>query len=204
VKVVFFRDLDDGHMVFAVRGPFAHGGLFISWLDDTEPEWEALIPESPRWDSFHQMIFRAHRAEVFDVSELPPSLRSVPAMPTGPFPSAESYLAPEAAIPAGAYARVAALASPGPVEVWVVLHEDLYETKLGDGRFHYMRSVHLSEVAARAEMANPGEWEAFHLRTVAIEVEDGVFVFPGFAVQTYDHHKPEKVLEALEEVLSLP
>ncbi len=198
VELDFYQDWSDETMVFAARGLFAHDGLFIAYLDDTEPEWEFLVPESPRWDSFHQQIFSAHRAVGLGPSELPPSLREVPPMPPGPYPSAASYLTPKGAIPASRHPLTAGWAADGG-EVFVVLHEDLWETKRGDGAFHYLHKVFLSEAEARAEMAaGATEWSAFHLRTVAVRVVDGVFDFPGFSVETFDQHRPEQVVAALE------
>jgi len=45
---------------------------------------------------------------------------------------------------------------------------------------------------------NRGEWDRFHVRTMSIQLDHGVFVFPDFRPERYDHHKVEEVLEALE------
>jgi guanosine-3',5'-bis(diphosphate) 3'-pyrophosphohydrolase len=78
----------------------------------------------------------------------------------------------------------------------------LYETQLGDGRFHYLHSVHLSRekaLAANEEFA--GEWSAYHLRTATIRLRGGVFDFPNFDVKLFDHHNQAEVLVALEDLL---
>lgn len=202
LDIVFFQDLEDENLVFACRGPSACDGLFMANLEETEPEWETLIPDSPRWDDFHQQIFRAYRVQMLDPTDLPPSLQTVPPIPVGPFPSAKSYLAPDSPIPAATYPHAAARLAENSLTIYVLLHEDLYETKFGDGQFHYLRSVHLSEDKARAAIEKlTGEGSGCHLRTATIRLDDGVFAFPRFEVKLFDRHKAADVLAALDELL---
>ena len=85
------------------------------------------------------------------------------------------------------------------VTVFVVLSEDRYETTLGDGEFHYFREVFLTEEEAQRYIDhNRSGNEEFHLRTISIKLDQGVFVFPEFRPERYDHYKPEEVLIALE------
>ena len=202
MDVEFFHDLENEFRVFACRGLYAYDGLFMADLKEPEPAWETLVPDSPRWDNFHQMIFLAHRVQGLDPAKLPPSLQAVPPKPVGPFPSAESYLAPDSPIPASAYPHAAAQLADDSLTIRVLLHEDLYEKQFGDGRFHYLHSVHLSEGNARAAVAKlADEWNDYHLRAVTIRLHDGVFDFPNFEVKLFDHHKQTEVLAALENLL---
>jgi hypothetical protein len=54
--------------------------------------------------------------------------------------------------------------------VFLVLEEDEYETKFGDGRFLYAKAAFLDESAAAAVKAPKGM--LFHRRTVEIEREE--------------------------------
>jgi len=70
---------------------------------------------------------------------------------------------------------------------------------LGDGEFHYFGDVFLSREEAQDYMdQNRGEWDRFHVRTMSIQLDRGVFVFPDFRPERYDRYKAEEVLEALE------
>ena len=85
------------------------------------------------------------------------------------------------------------------VVVFVVLHEDSYETMLGDGEFHYLGGVFLTREEAQDYLGqNHGEWNRFHLRMMSIKLDHGVFIFPDFRPERYDHHKAEEVLIELE------
>ncbi|MEN0063215.1 MAG: hypothetical protein AAGA48_13755 [Myxococcota bacterium] len=195
--IAFFQDLYDEDLVFAARGPAGADGFFLAWLDDDEGGWEHLIRDSPRWDRFHQLVFRAHRAVPFEASQLPAELRTVPPTPSGPWPAARSYLVADRALPVSE-----ALRARAPLEVQVVLHEDLYETRLGDGRFHYLDSVHFDPVAAASRAAAlSGPWSAAHQRVVRIEVDDEGATFPNYPVEPWDQHHAEQVLAAVEALL---
>ena len=85
------------------------------------------------------------------------------------------------------------------VIVFVVLHEDSYETMLGDGEFHYFGGVFLTEEEAQADIdRNRGEWDRFHVRTMSVRQDRGAFAFPDFRPERYDRYQVEEVPEALE------
>lgn len=57
--------------------------------------------------------------------------------------------------------------------VYLILEEDEYETKFGDGLFHYPKEAFLDEAAAsarRKELATKGR--IYHLKVVEIEREE--------------------------------
>ena len=89
--------------------------------------------------------------------------------------------AQDSPIPTAVYPHAAAQMAEGSLGIFALLNEDLYETQLGDGRFHYLHSVHLSRekaLAAKEEFA--GEWSAYHLRTATIRLRGGDFDFLKF------------------------
>ena len=195
-EITWYRDWH-GDFAYAARGPFARGGFFIADLEDEDADWEFLVPDSPRWDSFHQWVFRACRVDRVEADALPEALREVPPTPPGPYPAPESYVLPVTPLRASA-----ALAARVPLTVYVVLLEDVYETRYGDGRFHYLESVHVDHaVAQQRARAATSAWRAAYVRQVQIDVHDGVVTFPGFARQPYDQHTPEAVLDGVETAL---
>jgi hypothetical protein len=87
-------------------------------------------------------------------------------------------------------------------KVFVVLHEDRYETLLGDGEFHdFDRVFFTKEDAERYMDQNRGEWKSFHLREMTIKLDHDILAFPDFAHKLFDRHKVEEVVKALESLL---
>ena len=187
----------DSEAVYACVGPMAGEALFVLRLN----EWQFLVPNSPEWDEAHQGIYRnsrvtAVRPEV--LAALPP----LPAIPRGPFPEWKEHFLPDRPIPAAKYPSVAgfiASASEATLTLFVVLHEDAYETSFGDGEFHYFRDVFIvREDVERLLDQKPGEWERLHLRSLTVRIDQGAFAFPEFDCRLFDRYKPEEVLAALE------
>ena len=53
----------------------------------------------------------------------------------------------------------------GPLTVWALLREDIYETKFGDGYYAYVAFAYLSEDSAIHTAANtPEDWNKWHVR----------------------------------------
>jgi hypothetical protein len=81
----------------------------------------------------------------------------------------------------------------------VVLSEDIYETNLGDGEFHYFQDVFLTREDAQSYVDRaPAEGERFHLRTMSIRLDSGALSSPDFKIELFDHYTVEEVLKALE------
>ncbi len=202
MEVKYFRDIDTD-AVYACVGPMGINAIFrLADPSMRNATWAFLVPRSPVWDAVHQRIYRNPRVEELNSEGLQPRLPSLPEIPQGPFPEWREYFLPERPIRASRFPSVAKFLNRREgkaVIVFVALHEDAYETMLGDGEFHYLKGVFLTEEEARVDIdRNRGEWDRFHVRTMSIQLDRGVFVFPDFRPELYDRYWPEEVLEALE------
>ena len=67
----------------------------------------------------------------------------------------------------------------GTLTVWAVLHEDVYETRLGDGFYLHVRAVALNGDDARtlAALAGDSEWVKWHVKSYALGLKDGMPAF---------------------------
>jgi hypothetical protein len=203
MAVEYFKDFDTD-VVYACVGPMGVNALFRLRRSLTgKPEWEFLVPESPTWDSAHQRLYFDRRwVETVNPNELPEPIPPIPEIPRGPFPHPSEYFMPERHLDVSKYPYVKTFLrtrSDETVTVIVVLHEDLYETYLGDGEFHYFQDVFLTrEDAQRATGLYPDKEERFHLRTMTIKLDSGALDFPDFRVELFDHYTVEQVLQRLE------
>ena len=136
------------------------------------------------------------------LSRRTPGTPPLPEIPPGPFPHATEYYKPKRPIGASEYPSVTAFLkaqSDKTATVIVVLFEDIYETCLGDGEFHYFQDVFLTREDAQSYVDRaPAEGERFHLRTMSIRLDSEALGFPDFHVELFDHYTPEDVLKALE------
>jgi len=203
METEYFKDCDTD-AVYACVGPMGLTAMFrLRKSAVGEPEWEFLVPESPTWDSVHQRLYFDRRwVETVNPGELPEPLPPLPEIPPGPFPHATEYYKPKQPIGASEYPSVTAFLkaqSDKTAKVVVVLSEDIYETNLGDGEFHYFRDVFLTQEDAQRDMDRDlDKGERFHLRTMSIRLDSGVLGFPDFNMELFDHYTPEEVLKALE------
>ena len=202
MDIKYFKDIDTD-TIYACVGPMAVNALFrLRPALEKDGQWEFLVPNSPAWDAVHQRIYRNPRVEEVRPEEFPVPMPPLPEIPSGPFPHWKDYFLPEQPIHASRYPSVARFLEDGrrePVTVFIVLFEDIYETTLGDGEFHYFRDVFLTrEEAQRYQDQNRQEWERLHLRQMVIKLEHAAFVIPEFNPQLFDHYKVEEVLTALE------
>ncbi|MBI1182523.1 MAG: hypothetical protein GC201_18430 [Alphaproteobacteria bacterium] len=64
----------------------------------------------------------------------------------------------------------------GSLPVWAVLHEDVYETRLGDGFYLHLRGAALNEADAQAlaALAGDAEWVKWHVRAYRLGLKNGV------------------------------
>jgi len=202
MKVKYFKDIDTD-AVYACIGPMGVNAVFrLRRPLASDASWEFLVPNSPIWDAVHQCIYRNPRVEEVSPDEFQPRLPCLPEIPRGPFPEWREYFLPEQPINASQYPSVTKFLKgeeDESVVVFVVLHEDSYETMLGDGEFHYFGDVFLNrEEAQDYTDQNRGEWSRFHLRTMSVKLDHDVFIFPDFRPERYDHYKAEEVMEAMD------
>jgi hypothetical protein len=161
--------------------------------------WEVHPVGSRRWDSLHQSIYRDGRwieaLERSAIARLPPlpDLSDVRAMRW------EDNFGAGTRLPAAQRPRLAAAVPEGSTaKAWIVLHEDLYETRMGDGCFRYLHSAHLDEAAARAAVAAlEGPYSAGHLREMTIAHQHGHLSIPDLSLSTFDHCEVTAILEHL-------
>jgi hypothetical protein len=62
----------------------------------------------------------------------------------------------------------------GTLTVWAVLHEDVYETSLGDGFYLHLHGAALNSADAQrlADLAGNSEWVKWHVRSYRIGLEN--------------------------------
>jgi hypothetical protein len=71
-------------------------------------------------------------------------------------------------------------AANGVLTVWAVLHEDVYETRYGDGYYLHAHGLALNSADARRLAALGGgdsEWVKWHVRSYQLGLENGLPVF---------------------------
>ena len=67
----------------------------------------------------------------------------------------------------------------GALDVWAVLHEDLYESKFGDGLYLHVHCLALNSADAHklVELAGESEWVKWHVRSYRLGLKDNAPVF---------------------------
>jgi hypothetical protein len=63
----------------------------------------------------------------------------------------------------------------GILTVWAVLHEDVYESKFGDGFYLHLHGAALNSADAQrlADLAGNSEWVKWHVRSYRVGVGNG-------------------------------
>ena len=95
-----------------------------------------------------------------------------------------------------------------PARVWILLEEDEYETKFGDGRFLYAKEAFWTESEAAARLSNLEaddlEWRRFatgysilYSLTTLDLVRDGDGVAADLQLGPDEHYTLEKVIQLL-------
>jgi hypothetical protein len=64
----------------------------------------------------------------------------------------------------------------GKLVVWAVLHEDVYETRFGDGFYLHVRGIALNskDAHALAELAGDSEWVKWHVKGYQLGLENSL------------------------------
>ncbi|QTN32946.1 hypothetical protein HZ994_11635 [Akkermansiaceae bacterium] len=194
----------EGDTVYAAIGSFAHGGLFRLRYNP-ELRWDFLIPNSSDWDSSHQAIFRNYKLTEIRPEELPANLPPIPDSPAGSFDEEESASISETGIPADHYPVLhdaLKAAGSGELQVFIVLEEDTYESKFGDGRFDYFEGAFFTEEAAQALVkSKERDWIRHHLLVDTIFLRDERISIRGTSREMFARHSLGEVAESLENLI---
>jgi hypothetical protein len=152
--------------------------IFSADRNEPSPVWRFLPLNSSQWDAVHQRIYRNGRANPVKQEDLPPHLPPPPDTippealnpPEPPLP--EPLLAEEFPMLTEVLERL----NGATQTIYLVLMEDGYESKCGDGKFHYPEAVFFDEATATRykSPSHNDEWTRYHLRHGTIQLIDGV------------------------------
>ncbi len=187
--------------------------IYVADPKDQSPEWRLICPETDYgyWDALHQRIYRNFRSDPIERKDLPPNLptppSAAPLVPPIPKPPAPPPVFQSEEFPRVArYMELLTLAS---TVVYLVLLEDLYETTLGDGEFHYPEAAFISYseveayIAACEQADEYREWHEYHVRRIQIRLQDDILDCPEMEHRLYDHFGARDCLHLLEKQFSL-
>lgn len=70
-------------------------------------------------------------------------------------------------------------AAGGTLTVWAVLHEDVYETRLGDGFYLHVKAIALNSDDAHrlAALGGDSEWTKWHVKSYRLGLSNGLPAF---------------------------
>jgi hypothetical protein len=187
-------ELDSGNFVAFVGTMGDRGVLHIA----DRSGWTYHAPGTTTWDFFHQLVYRNHkasRAESAALSQLgyPPPPVEQHDKPVKQVEWADQFNAELAVGRLPASLRGLASGS-----VWLILHEDLYESSLGDGRAVYPHAAFRSETAARQALAaaKKGQFDAYVLREIPLTV-DAQHVRADLRIERYEHYSIDDIVRLL-------
>ena len=180
----------DRHYIFAIRPK------------DAEPKWEFLHPDGARWDAVHQRVYRNFRADRINRDQLPENL------PPPPDSIAPELLLPLPPPPPEIFLRAdypnldqRLQDRDGAMPLYLVLMEDLYESRNGDGKFHYPETIYLSEEEAFRFKATSDYDYAYYVRA-GLAWLSGDEIECKMPCRTFDHFSHGEVLRLAEAKLS--
>ena len=189
VKVEKWYELDSGAIAALVAHP---RGYFLLPVDGKA--WAWLAGDSDEWSAIDQRIFRQGRA-----TELPGPPASAPPLPNPQLQPTATKRDPDAV---GRWGHDAGLlqwvqeGTRGRRVIYLVLKEDPYETKFGDGLFRDPVACMADERAARKyPMA---EELKRHVRRIELSLENGKLHAKGERHDYADRYTVEKALELLK------
>lgn len=210
-EIAFYRSDD------LIMGFLGLAGIAGVWLmsPDGDRDWKFCPPGSKSWDRFHQKVYRQHKAEPCDAAGFADRL---PPVPHGD-PPPEKYHLHEPPEPIARQAKPGSklfqyvTAAGGRLPVYVVLCEDLYESGLGDGEFHYFDSAFFDDSTARARTAEKIEQDApnsrnivaYHVRPMHLEVREGSLALDtdDAGLSPFDHFTLSQVTDELATRLGI-
>ena len=202
----YFEDVRDSGNVYATSGGVA--GIFRLFNQDRETgPWTFLIPYTDGWDFTHQMIFRNFECEEishdkFLAMNLPPPL---PKEPEGPFLSHAENLGRGKRLPVKGYPHVSAwISSTSLATVWVVLHEDLYETMFGDGKFCDFSNAFISRELAVdwIKLRQPGQLDHYLITSFSVSQNGSEIYSEDFNPGHFEHYSFERCVDCIEGYLN--
>lgn len=180
----------DRHYIFAIRPK------------DAEPQWEFLHPDGARWDAVHQRVYRNSRADRINRDQLPANL------PPPPDSIAPELLLPLPPPPPEIFLRAdypnldkRLQDRDGAMPLYLVLMEDLYESRNGDGKFHYPETLYFSEEEAFRFKATSDDDYAYYVRA-GLAWLSGDEIECKMPCRTFDHFSYGEVLRLAEAKLS--
>ena len=203
---VSYWETEGGNFVASLKSPVASGLLILRSGFKPDDEWKLLPLNSPSWNWFHQCIFRNFRAD-----EVPAErVRDLPPLPAvlslGEELPAEHFLTPSKPLLSVNYPAIVNYLdfhARTSITIHVVLLEDLYESKLGDGKFHDLNAVCLSaeETEACAKEIETERWYRAHRREMTLSTSEMNIAIPDFRLELFDTESVEEVLATLEKKL---
>ena len=205
-EITFHRSED---LILGVCGLQGFDGIYRLFLGSGR-DWEFCPNGTKAWDWYHQLVFLKGGAKPCDPWALGDPVPPIPES----FPPPERYIvrdppepeAPRATRGSSVFECIAA-APRGRLRVYVVLYEDLYETRFGDGTFRDFSAAFFEEEAAQAYITSKTQAASaesrklmeFHVRTVGLEARGGALVFDGESAGSspFDHFNLQQVTNSL-------
>jgi hypothetical protein len=177
--------------------------------------WEFHPSESIPWDSYHQEVYRNFKGDRLTEADLKD--RDIP------MPSFEDYdkqpriLAwsdnfrsemPYAEVPKHVLRELRGHKGE-PVEVYLVLEEDFYETCFGDGKFLYPLAALWAKTAAEEEMKRLIEeerdpaarkWDRYSIKEAELSADDSKkTVTARLNIRLFEHYTIEDIMRLLKK-----
>ncbi|MBP7077736.1 MAG: hypothetical protein KBB11_11870 [Bacteroidales bacterium] len=186
-------------------------GFFVLFTNEPDPKWKFIIPGSERWDAYHQNIYYTHH----DYEPCPDEIsRNLPPLPEVPEHTHMKWgdNFPVQKLHCSDYPFISAQISEtglNTLQYWIVLYEDLYESKFGDGTFLYFKgAVYEQEQEATTfakTMNAKGSWpdeEAYTCKLLKIMKKDDELEVIEGRPKPLEHYKIEKVLARVDHILN--
>ncbi len=203
MAVEYYRAMDTGNIygvrdyrtIFVLKsGKFEHG------------QWEYLTPNTSIWDMIHQEIFRNYKAPRFDPETLNHPLPELPEKPKGPEPQWGDQFQPVEPIPVSKYDKLThylANQNTNSVVVYVVLHEDSYESFFGDGSYFTLAKAFLDEHSANDFIQTHGDTSTYNycISQFTLKWDDKHYFSDDFSPSTFEHYYIEGTLANLNRFI---
>ncbi|MGD2171373.1 MAG: hypothetical protein PVJ78_05200 [Gammaproteobacteria bacterium] len=208
MKMRFYKDWKDD-IYFAVPDYGTNGIFKLNMYKPGDKQWQYLPPHSEEWDSAHQYLFRNNNAIEISPFGGHCNLPELPLVPDPPPEGWKEHFREKAHAKVSEYPLLMSLLSGKTSRrksIYILLHEDRYETSFGDGKYHYLAGVFGDREAFQeqksAREAKAGVWDAYHDRYFTLEWDDDFYFSNDFEVKIFEHFTFEEALKSLERGLS--